>query len=298
MNEVALVESNLKNLKQANQLPVRIDFTKTADRYWCVVSDQKEDSYNLISEKIFTGHSISKEISLLKALSERVERLAFVGGHQKGLASCQTERSDGFAAFPMIHDVAVDKARENAFAEAVERFAWATWWDNDHIQFDLKTLSKLDSKYLDYLFSELDLEEVFLITPKIKNCDHEVQIVFAKIKNKGYLSGGACGLNQKQETLDKALDELLRHGLAFMKALKENRKPESFYEERLYFFASGQGNYLVENKLQQKGTKPIILPKLQIDSEVPTAFLNYKVHRCLFENQPPFVGGEVKRLCL
>lgn len=279
-------------------MPRRIDFSKVGDRFWCVVADSEKDADVIINQDVFTGHSFDKEVALLKALSERAERYTFIEGHNNGVDSCQTERSDGFAAMPTA---VPQSARDNALNEALERFVWGTWWDDTQISFSVEQidLSKKNSSYLAAIVSVLEIESLFLIKPNFKFENKEVQIIFGKLKNGGYISGGASGnKNDSENTFYRSMDELYRHGMAYKNALSKNKQPESFYEQRLFYFASGLGNKSVESRLKQNGNNSIAIPNLKIDSEVPTQFSDYKVHRCLFENQPPFVGGALERLCL
>ena len=193
-------------------MPARIDISFVGDRYWCVVSDNAKDALSVINEDIFTGFSNEKEIAVLKALSERTERYAFIEGHKSRDIACATERSDGFAALPF--SFSNDEVRVNAINEAVERFVWSTWWDNSDIAFESIKLKQSDariqnSEYLKTVFSSLDLEFIEIVTPKIAVPDFEVQILIGKIKGKGYISGGACGNpNDSQNTFNRAMDEL------------------------------------------------------------------------------------------
>lgn len=262
------------------------------------MADSEKDSDVIISQDVFTGHSFEKEVALLKALSERAERYTFTEGYNNGLESCQTERSDGFAASPLAMS---QSARENALNEALERFVWANWWDNTHISFSIEQveIAKNNSSYLGSIVSSLDIESLLLVKPDFDFENKEVQIIFGKLKNGGYISGGACGdKNASENTFYRGMDELYRHGMAYKNALVKNKNPKTFYEQRLFYFASGLGNQLVEARLQKNGKDSIVVTKLKVDSEIPTSFPEYKVHRCLFENQPPFVGGVMERLCL
>ena len=298
MTNQILLQQVIENLKRQNQMPRRIDFSKVGDRYWCVVADSEKDADVIINQDVFTGHSFEKEVALLKALSERAERYTFIEGHKNGLESCQTERSDGFAAMP---SALPQSARENALNEAIERFVWGTWWDNTQISFSVEQidLNKKNSTYLSSIVSTLGIESLLLIKPDFEFENKEVQIIFGKLKHGGYISGGACGDQDASEnTFYRGMDELYRHGMAHKSALAKNKNPESFYEQRLFYFASGLGNQLVESRLQQNGNSSVGITNLKIDSEVPTQFSDYKIHRCLFENQPPFVGGTLERLCL
>ncbi len=292
----------IESLKRQNRMPARIDFSFVGDRYWCVVSDNSIDTLSVINEDVFTGFSKEKEVALLKALSERTERYAFIEGHKNKDATCATERSDGFAALPI--NFSKDNLRANALNEAVERFVWSTWWDDSDIAHDFVELTVSDykiqsSEYLKTVFTSLDLESLKIIEPKVKSFEFEVQILVGKIKGKGFISGGACGsIQNSTETFYRGMDELYRHGFAYQRSIEKNIKALSLYENRLLFFASGNGNSIVETRLKQRGTKEIELPELVIDSPIVTTFDGYQVHRCYFKDQPPFVGGAMERLCL
>lgn len=283
-------------------MPLRIDFSVVGDRYWCVVSDNLVDTQSVINEDVYTGFSDDKEIALSKALSERCERLSFISGLKRKDPSCATERSDGFAALPL--SFSIDQVRANGLNEAVERFVWATWWDNSEISFEISELFIKDNKvqsseYLKVVFTDLNLESLKIIKPCIQGNQFEVQIIFGKIKGKGFISGGACGSSlDSGATLYRGLDEMYRHGLAHLRSTEKNIEPITLYEKRLLFFATGEGNSIVENRLMKKGSNSVLLPELAIDSPVEPKFDGYQVYRCYFKDQPPFVGGAMERLCL
>jgi hypothetical protein len=302
MDSRSILTSVIAELKGQNAMPKRIDLSKIGNRYWCVASDFDVDSVSIMNEDITTGFSNEKEIAVLKALSERAERKAFLNGFRKNILSCQTERSDGFAAMPDC--LSSDRVRDNALNEAIERYVWAYWWDHAEIAFnnvEIPTDNPLiqNSKYLKDACKGLKIEQLFLLEPEISILDKTVKILFAKMKGLGFISGGACGpKSEGQEVLLRAFDELYRHGFAYMRSLEKKIKAKSFYENRLNFFASGSGNQIVENRLSLIGKEKISLPKLKIDNEVPSPFQGFKIHRCYFENQPMFVGGHLERLCL
>ncbi len=294
----------LKELKLRNRLPRNMDVSKVGDRYWFVCHD--EDKSKIISENSATGFADVGNIALLKALSERVERLAFRSGYENKLTSCMTERSDGFAAYPLFYQNAESKARESALAEAVERYVWAKWWDDETIAFKLDSINSSANRhnilpYVATVKNQCGLEEIFIIEPKIENQRGLVVVIlFGCLKSGGFISGGACGLiGDTKQSLLRSLDELYRHGLAIKKIGLENIEPVTFYEQRLAYFGLGHGNHLIKKRLQAKGRESIILPKLEIDEVVKHELHDlFQVHRCYFENQPPFVGGALERLCL
>lgn len=296
--------SLLKELKLRSQLPKNMDVSKVGDRYWFVCHD--DDKLNIISERSTTGFSDDGSVALLKALSERVERLAFRDGYENKITSCMTERSDGFAAYPLFYENAKSKARESALAEAVERYVWAKWWDDESIAFALDSISNYAnnhkiSPYVSTVKDQCGLEEIFVIEPKIENSNGLVVVIlFGRLKSGGFISGGACGfIGDTKQILLRSLDELYRHGLAVKKIRLENTEAVTFYEKRLTYFGLGHGNHLIRRRLEAKGDKSIVLPKLAIDEVVNHELQDlFQVHRCYFENQPAFVGGALERLCL
>lgn len=298
-----LITKNIINeFKLKGILPKHIDSTQVGNRYWFVCHDGED--LGVMSERSTTGFSFDSNIALLKALSEKVENMSFNQGRQKGLTSCLTERSDGFAAYPIKTANAEAKVREAALSEAVERYVWATWWDHEDIQFNMKNIksfmfNSVANSYLAQIEKECEISEIFVIEPCVENLESQkVLILFARLKDGGFISGGACG-EDEFETILRSLDELFRHGLAIKKIKNTNQEHHSFYEKRLAYFGLGKGDRLINKRLSQKGNRSITLPKLIIDEPVESVLKNhYLVYRCLFVNQPPFIGGELERMCL
>ena len=145
------------------------------------------------------------------------------------------------------------------------------------------------------------LESLVVIEPHTNSSDNCVLILMGKIEGKGYISGGAAGtVTNKNETITRGLSELIRHGLAVNRFVKTNIKPETFYEKRLLYFGSGQGNSRVESRIKHISDSKIEIPELEIDQEIKSENFGSLIytHRCLFKDQPPFVDGELERLCL
>jgi ribosomal protein S12 methylthiotransferase accessory factor YcaO len=296
----------LEALKQHQLLPKKIEFANYQGITFSNVYNSL--SANIIHESVFVGVDTSKDIALLKALVEYVERLAFLEGAKKNLQSCATKRSDGFAAFPHDCDsfyIAKKLARENAYNEALERFVWAVWWDSmssattiDYLTQPQSTESK---KLIDACAEVINFNRIYLIKPKHTDGDCEVCIFFVELENGGFISGGAAELKCKEQRAHiRALSELLRHGLAAQKLLNTQELQNlTFYEKRLLKFASGEASKKVWGRLNSQSSTQIKLPELEIDTTVPHSLdSSVVVHRCLFKEQPPFIGGDLDRLCL
>jgi hypothetical protein len=290
-------------LKSKDVLPRQIDVSKVGSRFW--ISSYDEISSAIIAESVYSGMANSKETATLKSLTEKVERLAIIEGARKGLSSCDTERSDGIAALPRFYPMAEKGARENALNEAIERYAWANWWDDHTIQYDHHNLllafkNPRNYRTLVEMMASANFESPFCLIPGTSRRDKVVTILIAPISGGGFVSGGACGSAEDiEEVIMRGLDELFRHALGIQKLKKKNLIPSTFYEERLTYFGLGRGDDLVNCRLAAVGAKTICLPELCIDEQIAHKLdEEFVVHRCLFEGQPPFVGGNLERLCL
>ena len=294
---IELLPTELRNL-------VTIEHTQIAEFHWFNLVSEKNES--LISDRVFTGFDKDIDTAFSRAVSEMVERKSFSSGKNAKLRSCATQRSDGFAAFPISSDLklAAQKARDNALNEAIERYAWATWWDQHQIEYIHEKYSTQEFcnnfRCLKKLFIELnqklEFDSIHLIEPGIHDSDKKLIITVAEF-NGGVVTGGACDDKDKSETiLVRAFSELLRHALV---VIQNKQRPThlSDYEKRLLFFASETGKCSFYKRISQNGTLKIKLPPLETDTQVPSNKTHY-VHRCLFQNQPPFIDENFERMCL
>lgn len=302
-NEEVLAKLSAR-LRREQMLPKHIQLTSLTCGTLASVYDHV--SSDVISESICSGVDADPTTATLKGIVELIERRAFTRGRSSGIPECQSERSDGFAAFPKSSGVDASAiARKNALSEAVERYVWARWWDDSNIahtarRVDLNNLG-VGEELLADAGRAAKIKEVVEIRPLMADSERAVVIYFAKLEPIGIVSGGACGFENEITTVRyRALSELVRHALAARKIKNGEATPSSFYERRLAYFAMTEvGTKLAEMRLRSKGRSAISLPKLLWDAEIEHELSDVAaVHRCLFENQPPFVGGELERLCL
>lgn len=297
-----------KELKERQALPKNIEISELGPVVMASIFDELDSE--IITESIYTGMDVDPDVAVLKGLVEMVERKAYIHGFEQKHQACLTERSDGFAAFPIRGSTEAAKiARTNAYNEAVERYVWAKWWDDTSLahvqeQVDFSNLKSATGKVLEELNQLVPFKSVIRVIPLVETISGEtspfVSIYFAFLDG-GVISGGACGSSNNIETTEfRAVCELFRHGLGIHRMKSKSLVPCTFYEKRLSFFGTtSEGEELVGNRLGKRGTRPVRLPKLSIDSAVPHPLQDLvAVHRCLFENQPPFVGGALERLCL
>lgn len=296
--------SEILNFLTINDImPKNIEVTHLSNMYF--TSSFNFLNGNYISESIASGADYDKELSIIKSLVEYIERLISKTTSDQFKAE-GFSRTDGYAAFPKYYkdtDPNVE-CKSNAFHEALERYSWAHWWDNLDIQFvfeDNKIINYTNKTLVNFLIKYFSVDELTIISPKTSmDSVSKVLIILGKLKGYGYISGGAAGLcNDLDKTIARALSEFARHGLAFKKMQAGKELRTTFYEERLLNFASGKNNQLVQNRLAITGSQQLDLPDLAFDSNFEHMYEHDIVlHRCLFENQPIFIGGNVNRLCI
>lgn len=293
-------------LKRRHALPKKIEISRLGRAVLASAFD--EDPKETISESVFSGMDPDPSVAVLKALVERCERNAFRSGYESGSPSCLTARSDGFAAFPVgAAKNAKSIARRNAYHEAIERYVWAKWWDDPsfaHTAIPHTNFTSL-SPSLSLIrphHAMTPFESVYEIHPEIEgHPELKVVVLFAFMRSGGVISGGAC---ERASDIDRArfraLAELSRHALAAHRIQADKRSATTFYERRLMFFAADpRGQELAMKRISAKGTRKVLLPDLEIDEPISHQLGDLvAVHRCLFKDQPPFVGGMLERLCL
>ena len=298
----AHLEKIILALREREALPRHIEMASAAPYFFANIYDELNSQ--IISESVACGFDKTPEVAVLKGLSEFFEGKAFIEGQKVGLPCCQTKRSDGFAAFPLIlDDNYKSNARKSSLFEATERFVWSTWWDNTRIGFKMNEISEQFTESQKAFTAELKkmtpVEKIISISPNFNGTGQEqLVILIAYLKDGGVVSGGACGEDYSL-TLDRALSELFRHALAVQRIRESKLQPASFYEKRLHYFSTDQGQKDVEARLRENGTERVNLTAIQFDQEVPHSFSDlFYVHRVLFRNQPEFIGGKLERFCI
>jgi hypothetical protein len=283
-----LIESDLF---KANMLPQNREFSKIILGWQC--GYYNEECHSPIRNDVTVGVDKSKTLASLKGLVEWVERYSFQEGKNNGNPYCQTKRSEGFAARPFLFlkTCAKNTARETALLEAIERYAWVNWWKNKNT---LHYISKIELS--DY-FSDINEIEVsdFYEIEVPTTIGASLFIYLLKIKNEGYLTGGAAEFNRDSDSAKKrAVSELLRHLLAYQRSKSDNNFSEREYMNRIVSFGSGSRNYEVEERVFKHGDIMTNLPALEIDSEIDQQLSKHVVvYRCRFFNQPEFIDEEI-----
>jgi hypothetical protein len=288
------IENFSHELQKRNLAPSNIQFSIWKN--WSLVSCFSSVSSQFISESVSMGIDRNPEVALMKGLTEFCERKISIDTVDP--IARLTARSDGFAALPKHYELAHKRVQENALNEAIERYLWAKWWDDSSTKFFMSDDYTFANK--EQLMLEFNLETISSIHILPSNHNSSLLILIAKIKDGGYVTGGAAGnIQNKEQTFSRAFGELLRHLIVVKEMLTSDYSPSSFYEKRLYGFGNGAWNNIVEDRLAQNGNTAIELPELIANREVAHPNSDFIiVHRCLFNNQPTFMGGDLERLCI
>ncbi len=261
--------------------------------------DKKNESS--ISDEVYMGIDKNPKIAFAKALTEYCERT--LSRQSQDPVTKITVRSDGFAAYPVFEDALQARiaARENALSEATERYLWAKWWDEQVVCYQIKNAlqTELELDFKD-LIQEFDLVSIKEIQVNESKGEYRLSIFIAETRDGGFVTGGACSrVEDHMKRFNPAFGELLRHLIVVKNMLSVKPANSSFYECRLLGFGSGKWRGLVADRLKVSGSEVVLLPKLSIDQEVQHSLMEIvKIHRCLYEDQPPFIGGALERLCV
>ncbi len=291
----------------------------------------QKSSETLTNPFSFGGMGASYEEAILKALSEWAERQAFFSQIESNSYD-SFRHTDGMGAYPVLFPVgwnrenAQKNARNHALCEALERFIWHQWWTQTSIGSKIRKFFNIDTflnefkspLIKDLIFQIKSLIEIhsinliepdWALTPESDSVVNKFQkyrsrILLLKTKDGGFLSGG-CFERDEYLAVTRMLGEIFHHAKATWKFLNAGNNVESIeklksiYERRLLFFSLGLGSRLVEDRLNTIGSESVILPNIAIDTQLSHTFENeIVIHRCLFKNQPDFLGGGIDKFCI
>ncbi len=300
--------SFVKEIQSLGLTVPRLEISTLAGLNFVSAFDERPTS--VMSNDSTAGVDFDPSVAVTKALVEYFERKVFAEGVANGDPKCVRRHSDGVASFPRSDAKAHQFARQNALCEAIERFVWAKWWDNPRIAFTQNPVESFDfarerelAVTLRQLRGHLNLESIDILEPSFSmGSEFKVFILLARVAGQGFLTGGAAGhRGAPREIFVRGLSELIRHGQALRRFQEQKLDPTTFYERRLLYFGLGSGNELVRQRLSRgHSTETIVLPRLEVDGVIVNSKFEFLIatHRCLFEDQPPFVDGELERLCL
>ncbi|MFK7824419.1 MAG: hypothetical protein AB8G05_09690 [Oligoflexales bacterium] len=240
-----------------------------------------------ISEDVASGVSNTHLEAFAKSMSEYVERVAFREGKKNGQSLCQTNRSEGFAAYPYLSfnkNKALDLVREISLCESIERFSWPYFWSDKSVKFEVQDCKKSTLNEISNLTGIASIQHVF---PAL-NSDKVLCISIAKIGSQGAILGASCS-NARSSAITGSIHELIKHYIG-LKKINGYTVIESDYIKRLHHL-SKVGFSLYQERLSFKGTNTIHLPSLEMDGLVTHPFDRYfLVYRTRFKDQVEFIS--------
>jgi hypothetical protein len=200
-----------------------------------------------------TGSSTSAAVAQHKAISEALERWAFLAVHNSGDAEkygfTHDRSSNGMAAFPGLKF----QAREAARVEAVERWAIISWWSG-HLEASIAALPGYEN------FGSVRIRH---------GQPEEVVILFRKTASGIYSYGHAAG-STLASAAGKAAVELARSEfvLARHRAKGALGTVSNFMERRAVYFSSPEGYAEFTDRVTRKADKGAPVWKTIFDGEI------------------------------
>jgi hypothetical protein len=201
-----------------------------------------------------TGSSEFPAVAEHKAISEALERWAFLTVHRSGDARkygfTHDRSSNGMAAFPGLRF----QARSAAYFEALERWALIGWWAG-HFDASARTLPG---------FENLGAVQIHHGRPE------EVVILYRKMES-GLVSYGHAAGKTLRAAAGKAAVELARTEfvLARHRARGVLATISNFMERRAMYFSSESGFHDFNERLHRKPDKAPPAWKTIFDGEIP-----------------------------
>ncbi len=241
------------------------------------------------SSRLASGMDVRPGLALAKALSEYVERVAFLLLWQQSTPLSGESSSDGFAALPRLRWVKNHRqqVREISLAESIERLCWPRFWSDPHVAFTTEALSPASTALLASCPQLYGAQHIF---PRIASKYH-LCISMVRIGSQGVVLGGGCHLH-KNQAIFKSLQEVIRHYFANLNIKNGFYSPTSLYQRRLHYLGQ-YGFSAYKDRLALQGKAVIKLPRLRHDREVEHPFIdNYVVFRTRFSGQGAFIDDD------
>lgn len=213
-----------------------------------------KSSHAIYGQADGTGSSPSSMVARYMAISEALERWAFLATHnqKKGPRyGFDVDRSsNGMAAFPGLF---ASQAAGRARMEALERFAIISWWDG-----------RLPAEKMGSPFPGVDLIRIH------HNAGQGEVVILMKRSRVGVAYGHAAGSTVKSAAF-KAAVELARNDfvIAAHRAKGALVEAANFLERRALFFSTEEGCQLFMQHVNAKPHRPVFGWQTAFNGEIP-----------------------------
>jgi len=256
-----------------------------------------------------TGLSTCEYTAALKALTEWLERQvvrsspeAFPNG---------TEGVAGWDVPSLLHKRGSQISAEgHALREACERNIWSRWCDDasiGHTVLEGNNLARLltpaGKAARQFLYEILPKGELIAVVPNASDV-FPSKLIFAAYLlagDQGVITGGAAApVGKETGALEHGLTELVRHALAFNRAIGDGVRAKSVYDQRLIWMASPAGFASLKNRLScGSSDAEVSMPSFEYNETIQNPGFSFATfHRVGFVDHPAFIGTHVERLCL
>jgi hypothetical protein len=223
-------------------------------------------AYAIYGQADGTGSDLSSSVACHMAISEALERWAFLAVHECPRA-CDygfgvDRSSNGMAAFPGIFR---RQAQTLARMEALERYAVVSWWDG-----------RLPAEKTGSPYPGVDLIRIH------HNAGAGEVVILVRRTRAGYAYGHAAG-NTIGDAVRKAAIEVARaeYVLTAHRAKGAIVKPADFFERRVLWFAGEIGAEAFQRRVHSRPTKSVKAWRPVFDGEIPGPWSRWStVWRC------------------
>ena len=246
-------------------------------------------SKNMISSTGTCGIAQTLELAKIKSISEFVEREAYKISNAKS--------SYGFAAYPFIFNrkKALIQAQNNAFSEAVERYALHMWADNNIKHSKHTEPEKCNNELCCAIQKEIKFLEYYKIIPSLLNTKNIVSVILYAKTEHGW-SFGSAAAESVEKAEQNALKELYMHCIALYRMNRFQMAPSSNFEKQLSWIS--QQEKLILEKVNAFGNNTIQIPN-PLFRNIKTKYNDcYVVIKCYFARYQENDSGRINKMYL
>lgn len=251
------------NIDSVNEQPIKVDSKEVG---W----HSHVKLYN--GEIIGSGTSSNKDTSRRIAIAESIERslfLSFSDDVRKYLYVDKIPSSSGCAA-----GFDKEKTRLRSLFEAVERWSWSKWIDEELLIKEVVPLGLSDlSRYLQSQFDSVKYFHKKIIMDQHAYKGELYFLVSIAYKGSGVFVGSRVS-NLKGYGYEHALIESFRNYNNFVLLKNNGYKPQTWLEERLFYFAENKNDlkkYLTCERNYEWGSPEILFSK-EVDTLHPEVY--------------------------
>lgn len=269
------------------QVPISGDFSQPIG--WGV------NVYDLENYPIGGGTHVNARTAQLIAYHEMIERNIFHKYLREKNETLFLDQNPTTCGMAVGQDVYKTKLR--SIGEAIERWAWSKWIDENYyipkIDVDLKQLGPLATYYQSFfdevIFHYFEFPTQLLLGKKLR----PRILIGLGIKGNGIFPGSRLSFDD-EDKYDHALVESWRNLMISESLSRQLTPPHSFIDKRILFFGKNKDVAFEQIAKAEKKDWPAIQFKLMA-KEMDTGISKIKMYRSLCSNYLGWSEGDVSR---